>query len=40
MSRPAPRARADYLFYSAIETRWEDNDIYGHVNNVVYYQYR
>jgi acyl-CoA thioester hydrolase len=39
MSRPAPRVRADYVFYSTIATRWEDNDIYGHVNNVVYYSY-
>ena len=23
----------------AIQTRWMDNDIYGHVNNVVYYSY-
>jgi acyl-CoA thioester hydrolase len=37
MFRPAPRVRADYVFYSTITTRWEDNDIYGHVNNVVYY---
>jgi acyl-CoA thioester hydrolase len=39
MSRPAPRVRADYVFYSTIATRWEDNDIYGHVNNVVYYSF-
>lgn len=39
MSRPAPPVRADYVYFSAIETRWMDNDIYGHVNNVVYYSY-
>ena len=39
MARPAPRARADYRFYNTVTTRWEDNDIYGHVNNVVYYSY-
>jgi acyl-CoA thioester hydrolase len=22
-----------------IQTRWADNDVYGHVNNVVYYEY-
>ena len=22
-----------------IPTRWNDNDVYGHVNNVVYYSY-
>lgn len=37
--RPAPRTRADYRFFSTITTRWEDNDIYGHVNNVVYYSF-
>jgi len=32
-------ARADYFYYVPITTRWSDNDIYGHVNNVVYYSY-
>ncbi len=31
--------RADYPHFLAIPTRWMDNDIYGHVNNVVYYSY-
>lgn len=39
MPRPAPSARADHRFFAAIDTRWEDNDIYGHVNNVVYYSF-
>jgi acyl-CoA thioester hydrolase len=39
MERPAPTRRADYRFFSQIATRWMDNDIYGHVNNVVYYSY-
>lgn len=29
--------RADYRRFEPIETRWSDNDVYGHVNNVVYY---
>ncbi len=29
--------RADYRRFEPIETRWSDNDAYGHVNNVVYY---
>jgi acyl-CoA thioester hydrolase len=29
--------RADYRHFSPIQTRWHDNDAYGHVNNVVYY---
>lgn len=28
-----------YPFHTSITTRWSDNDIYGHVNNVVYYSY-
>jgi len=31
--------RNDFYHLSTIPTRWIDNDIYGHVNNVVYYQY-
>ncbi len=31
--------RQDYHFFCDISTRWADNDIYGHVNNVVYYAY-
>ncbi len=32
-------ARAAYRHFHPIETRWHDNDAYGHVNNVVYYGY-
>ncbi len=31
--------RADYKHYLPIQTRWMDNDLFGHVNNVVYYAY-
>jgi acyl-CoA thioester hydrolase len=31
--------RADFPHFLEIPTRWMDNDIYGHVNNVVYYSY-
>lgn len=31
--------RSDYKSFLAIPTRWMDNDIYGHVNNVHYYSY-
>lgn len=31
--------RADYRHWSSIDTRWKDNDVYGHVNNVEYYSY-
>ncbi len=37
MTDEAPRRRADYSYFRRVETRWNDNDIYGHLNNVVYY---
>ena len=39
MGRPIPELRDTYRHFQAIPTRWADNDIYGHVNNVVYYSY-
>ena len=35
---PAPR-RESYGWHVPITTRWMDNDVYGHVNNVVYYSF-
>ncbi len=31
--------KASYKYFVTINTRWMDNDIYGHVNNVTYYSY-
>jgi len=31
--------RDSYRWFMPITTRWMDNDIYGHVNNVTYYSY-
>lgn len=31
--------RRDYAHFQPISTRWHDNDLYGHVNNVTYYSY-
>jgi len=31
--------RKDYRWFLDIPTRWADNDMYAHVNNVVYYSY-
>lgn len=39
MSKALPPARSDYPVFYPISTRWADNDIYGHVNNVAYYSY-
>ncbi len=38
-SRPRPEARSAYRVFRSIGTRWMDNDVYGHVNNVVYYSW-
>ena len=37
--RPVARARDAFPRFLRIDTRWADNDIYGHVNNVVYYSW-
>jgi len=39
MSKELAPTRDDYPIFYPISTRWEDNDIYGHINNVVYYSY-
>lgn len=36
---PTNPTRDDYRVFYPITTRWSDNDIYGHINNVVYYSY-
>ena len=38
-SERVPRGRGDYRHFRRITTRWMDNDVYGHVNNVVYYSF-
>jgi acyl-CoA thioester hydrolase len=38
-ARPQPSQRADYARFIGLTTRWHDNDVYGHVNNVVYYAF-
>ncbi|MBU7573951.1 MAG: acyl-CoA thioesterase [Hydrogenophaga sp.] len=37
--RPQALPRSAYRVFRPIGTRWSDNDIYGHVNNVVYYSW-
>ena len=39
MPRPQPETRSAYAHFLRITTRWMDNDVYGHINNVVYYSY-
>jgi acyl-CoA thioester hydrolase len=35
----APAARGDFPHIAVLPTRWHDNDVYGHVNNVEYYAF-
>jgi acyl-CoA thioester hydrolase len=37
--RAEAKKRSDYPHFHTITTRWMDNDVYGHVNNVVYYSW-
>ncbi|HEF4762465.1 TPA: acyl-CoA thioesterase [Pseudomonas putida] len=39
MSKPVPHERSAYRYLRDITTRWMDNDVYGHVNNVIYYSW-
>ena len=37
---PKPQiSRAEYPHFTSLPTRWMDNDIYGHVNNALYYAF-
>ncbi|QHQ33979.1 acyl-CoA thioesterase [Algicella marina] len=38
MKRPRQTRRA-YAYFTDMTTRWRDNDAYGHMNNVVFYEY-
>jgi acyl-CoA thioester hydrolase len=38
MSQPQ-HLRNDYRHFQPITTRWHDNDVYGHINNVTYYSF-
>ena len=37
--KPQAEGREAYKAFRSITTRWMDNDVYGHVNNVVYYSW-
>ena len=39
ITRAQPEPRSAYKVFRPISTRWSDNDIYGHVNNTVYYSW-
>ena len=37
--RGEPLTRADFAVFRPITTRWDDEDVYGHVNNAAYYAF-
>jgi len=39
MSKTETPSAGDYLHFRTINSRWKDNDLYGHVNNVEYYSF-
>ena len=39
VAKSSPHFRQAYRHFLPIATRWMDNDVYGHVNNVVYYSW-
>lgn len=38
MSRQPRPTRADYVVWRQATTRWADDDVYGHMNNAVYFE--
>jgi acyl-CoA thioester hydrolase len=39
MDKPLAHDHGDYRYFRDITTRWMDNDVYAHVNNVIYYSW-
>jgi acyl-CoA thioester hydrolase len=39
IDRKVPQPRSAFKHFIPVQTRWHDNDVFGHVNNVVYYSY-
>lgn len=37
--RAAPAPRDGFAIFYSLNTRWADNDVYGHINNVAYYAF-
>lgn len=38
MTRSPPSVRTGFKVFRPLQTRWADNDMYGHMNNVVHYK--
>ncbi len=39
VDRPESLGRANFPAWRSFATRWADNDVYGHINNTVFYQW-
>jgi acyl-CoA thioester hydrolase len=37
MTRKTPLTRDEFGLFRALQTRWADNDVYSHLNNVIHY---
>ena len=37
--KPEQKNKEDYMFFLSYHTRWRDNDVYGHMNNTVFYEF-
>jgi acyl-CoA thioester hydrolase len=37
--KSSPPTRADFVAFEEVHSRWNDNDVYGHINNAVYYSF-
>ena len=37
-AKPKPKSRGAFRYFAPFDTRWRDNDRYGHLNNAIYYE--
>ena len=37
--KPVQKNKKDYIFFESYHTRWRDNDVYGHMNNTIFYEF-
>ena len=37
-AKPKPKSREAFRYFASFDTRWRDNDRYGHLNNAIYYE--
>ena len=38
VAKPQPKLREAFRYFASFDTRWRDNDRYGHLNNAIYYE--